>query len=90
MEREAVFDKEVFQNSIEETDLEYIAEKHQPYFQFEKDGEKFLIGMNMILECLAIADKIGETPPLGNGFWGQVNEKFHVNFYEYEVESCAE
>ena len=81
---------EVYQNEFEENDLEYVTEKHQPYFEFELKGEKFLIGLDKILECLVIAEKIGELPSLGNGFWNQVIENFGVNFYDYDIKLSQE
>ena len=81
----ARFTREVFQNEFESEDLEYVTIKPQPYFEFEIKGEKSLIGLDKILECMVVAEKIGEIPPLGTGFWGQIVENFGVNFYEYDV-----
>lgn len=88
--QEASFTHEVYQNDFEDSDLEYITEKHQPYFEFEIKEEKCLIGLNKILECMVIAEKIGEIPPLGNGFWNQIIENFGVNFYEYDIKLSQE
>ncbi len=71
-------------------DLEYVTEKHQPYFEFEMHGEKFVVGMDKILECMVVAEKIGEIPPLGNGFWKQVIENFGVNYSEYDIKLSQE
>lgn len=87
---QAAFTREVFQNEFENEDLEYITAKHQPYFEFELKGEKCLIGLDKILECLVIAEKIGEVPPLGAGFWGQIMENSGVNFYDYDVKLSQE
>lgn len=82
---EAKFTEEVFQNNFEDSDVEYIPEKHQPYYEFEKDGEKFLIGLDQILECLMVAEKVNEIPKLGISFWVNVSEKFGVDFYDLMV-----
>ena len=79
------FTHEVYQNEMEIEDIEYVVKKHQPYFEFEIEGKKCLIGLDMILECIIVAEKVGEIPPLGNGFWVGVSEKFDLNYYEYEV-----
>lgn len=82
---EAKFTEEVFQNNFEDSDVEYIPEKHQPFYEFEKDGEKFLIGLDQILECLMVAEKVNEIPKLGISFWVNVSEKFGVDFYDLMV-----
>ena len=81
----ATFTHEVYQNALENSDLEYVTEKHQPYFEFEINGEKCIIGLDKILECLVIAEKIDEIPKLGNGFWSAVLEKFGINYFDYDV-----
>ena len=79
----AIFTHEVYQNQLENSDLEYVPVKHQPYFEFEIKGEKYLIGLDKILECLVIAEKIDEIPKLGNYFWSNILEKYGVNYYDY-------
>lgn len=89
-QQKALFTHEVYQNELEDNDLEYVTVKHQPYFEFEIKGEKCLIGLDKILECMVIAEKIGEVPPLGNGFWNQIIENFGVNFYKYNIKLSQE
>lgn len=87
---DASFTHEVYQNDLESSDLEYIAAKHQPYFEFEIKGEKCLIGLDKILECLVIAEKIGELPSMGIEFWNCVLKKYGVNFYDYDIKLSQE
>lgn len=49
------------------------------------NGEKCYIGLDKILECVAIAEKIGEIPKIGISFWQNVLEKFNVNFFEINI-----
>ena len=88
--KNAAFTHEVYQNDMEDSDLEYVAAKHQPYFEFEINKEKCLIGLDKILECLVIADKIGEIPKLGNEFWTNISEKYNVNYYDYDLHVTEE
>lgn len=81
---------EVYQNEVEDNDIDFMVSKHQPYFEFEINGEKCLIGLDKILECLIIAEKIDEIPKLGNGFWVSVKEKFGVNYFEYFINQSPE
>lgn len=83
---ETKFTKEVYQNEFENSDAEYIPEKHQPYYEFEKNGEKFLIGLDQILECLKLAEQIEEIPELGISFWGNVSERFGIPYYDIVVQ----
>lgn len=80
-----VFTNEVYQNELEGADLEYDATKHQPYFEFDMDGKKCLIGLDKILECMAIAVKLEELPQPNIEFWQTVAEKFHVDYYGYNI-----
>ena len=86
----STFTYEVYQNDVESDDLEYMVKKHQPYFEFEIMEKKCLIGLNKILECLVIAEKIEEVPKLGDGFWTSVSEKFCINYYDYRVKLSQE
>lgn len=86
----AVFTHELYQEELKDNEVEYIIEKHQPYFEFEIKGEKCLIGLDKILECLIIAEKIEEIPKLGNGFWTCILEKFNINYYDYDVKLTQE
>lgn len=80
-----MFTHEVYQNELENSELEYVAAKHQPYFKFEIKGEECLIGLDKILECLIIAEKIGEIPKLSNNFWNNILEKFNINYFDYDI-----
>lgn len=86
----SIFTYEVYQNDVESDDLEYTAKNHQPYFEFEIFGKNCLIGLDKILECLVIAEKIEEIPKLGDGFWTGISEKFHINYYDYRVKLSQE
>lgn len=86
----SIFTYEVYQNDVEKDDFEYTVKKHQPYFEFEILGKKCLIGLDKILECLVIAEKIEEIPKLGDGFWTGISEKFHINYYDYHVKLSQE
>lgn len=81
----AQFTHEVYQGALQVDDMEYVAVKHQPYFEFEIKDEKCFIGMDKILECLVVAEKIDEIPKLGNAFWSSVLEKFGINYFDYSV-----
>lgn len=81
----AEFTHQVYQNDLQVDDVEYVTVKHQPYFEFEIRDEKCLIGLDKILECLVIAEKIDEIPKLGNGFWSSISEKFGINYFAYGV-----
>ncbi len=83
---ETKFTKEVYQNEFENSDVEYIPEKHQPYYEFEKNGEKFLIGLDQILECLKLAEQIEEIPELGISFWRNASERFGIPYYDIVVQ----
>lgn len=83
----ANFTEEAYQNEMAPSDSEYIAEKHQPYYEFEKDGKKFLIGLDQILECLMLAEKIDEIPKLEISFWVNVSEKFGIDYFDIVVNS---
>ena len=82
---EVKFTNEIYQNELSPNDLEYDFNKHQPYYEFELNGEKCYIGLDKILECVAIAEKIGEIPKIGISFWQNVLEKFNVNFFEINI-----
>ena len=82
----ATFTHELYQNDLAYDDIEYIPEKHQPYFEFEVNGEKCLIGLDKILECILIAEKIDEIPKLGNAFWTSIFAKFGINYFDYDVQ----
>lgn len=84
------FTHEVYQNDLGIDDPEYDVTKHQPYFEFEIKGERCLIGLDKILECLIVAEKIDEIPKLGNGFWTSVSEKFGINYYDYDINLSQE
>ena len=86
----ATFTHELYQTELGSEDLEYVVEQHQPYFEFEIRNEKFLIGLDKILECIIIAEKIEEIPKLGNGFWTSILEKFNINYYDYDVKLTQE
>lgn len=81
----ATFTREVYQNEMDDEDIEFITQKHQPYFEFEINGEKCLIGLDKILECLVIAEKINEIPRLNNNFWSNILEKFNIDYYDFDV-----
>lgn len=81
----AEFTKEVYQNEVEAYDLEYDAEKHQPYFEFETKAGTCLIGLDQILECVMLAERIEEIPKLGNSFWVNASEKFEINYNDMVV-----
>ena len=81
----ASFTHELYQNDLTDDDPEYDTKKHQPYFEFAIDGKKCLIGLDKVLECMVIADKIKEIPVLGNGFWTSVSEKYGVDYYDYNI-----
>lgn len=81
----AEFTKEVYQNEVGDYDLEYATEKHQPYFEFEIKTEKHLIGLDQILECLMLAERIGEIPKLGTSFGVNASERFGINYYDMVV-----
>lgn len=83
--RKTEFTKEVYWNAIDDCDLEYYAEKHQPYFKFETNTGTCLIGLDQILECLMLAERIYEIPKLGNSFWVNASEKFGINYYDMVV-----
>ena len=88
--KEGKFVHEVYQNEIEDTDIDFEVSKHQPYFEFEIGGEKCLIGLDKILECLVIAEKIDEIPKLDNEFWVSVKVKFGVNYFDYDLNLSQE
>lgn len=66
---EVKFTNEIYQNELSPNDLEYDFNKHQPYYEFEVNGEKCYIGLDKILECVVIAEKIGEIPKIGISFF---------------------
>lgn len=86
----AKFTHEVYQNEMDDEDIDFIAQKHQPYFEFEIKGEKCLIGLDKILECIVIAEKIGEIPKLNSNFWSNILEKFNVDYYDFDVKLSQE
>lgn len=90
MAKKADFTYEMFQNKLTDDDLEYDYEKHQPYFEFRVSDDKVLIGMDQIIECLALAEHLGEIPELGICFWQSVREKFNVKFEDYDIKSPYE
>ncbi len=81
---------------MQKEDVEYSTNKHQPYFEFMRGQERFVIGMDDILTCLAIAQKTGEIPPVAIAdntnpsttyrFWNEVKEKFGVDIIDIEVD----
>lgn len=70
---EVKFTNEIYQNELSPN-------------EFEVNGEKCYIGLDKILECVAIAEKIGEIPKIGISFWQNVLEKFNVNFFEINID----
>ena len=90
MNKIATFTNEVYQNTMSEEDLEFIPNKHQAYFEFEANGEKCLIGLDKILECMLIAEKVEQIPTLGNSFWQQIEERYGVDWYNYNIDFDTE
>ncbi|SFH70876.1 hypothetical protein SAMN04487830_10612 [Pseudobutyrivibrio sp. OR37] len=85
MNKIATFTNEVYQNAIEEKDLEFIATSHQAYFELETECGKCLVGLDTILECILVAEKAEQIPKLGNSFWQQIEERYGINWYNYSI-----
>lgn len=79
------FTNEVYQNSMKDDELEYIPEKHQPYFEFDCKGNRQLIGLDQILLCLRIAEKMNEIPSMSLSFWQSVSENCGINYFDVDV-----
>ena len=86
MSKIAAFTNEIYQNTMSEEDLEFIPDKHQAYFEFETNGDKCLIGLDKILECMLIAEKAEQIPKLGNSFWQQIKERYGLDWYNYSID----
>lgn len=78
------FTNEVYQNSMKDNESEYIPEKHQPYFEFDCNGSKQLIGLDQILLCLRVAEKANEIPPMSLSFWQSVSEDCGINYFDVD------
>lgn len=83
------FTNEVFQNAMTDEDLEFNAKKHQPYFEFEGKNEKFLIGLDDIMTCVAIAEKADMIPAINRNFWHTIKERYGVANYEIEIDTST-
>ncbi len=58
----AEFTKEVYQNELKNSDLEYNAIKHQPYFEFEVYGKSFLLDLIKYWNALLSPKKQRKSP----------------------------
>lgn len=86
MSKFASFQDEVYQAPLLSSDIEHECKKHQPYFEFERNGESFLIGLDDILTCIAIAEKVDAIPQISKNFWDTALERYGVAFHEIEIE----
>lgn len=87
MKSKAYFTDEVYQNELGSNDIDFNYQKHQPYFEFADNNNNFLIGLNDILNCLAIAQKVDMIPAINTEFWNIVEERYNVKLYEIEIDT---
>ena len=74
-----------YSNHVPADAHDYSISDYQPYFEFEQNGVTVLIGMDSVLECIILADKIQAIPKLSDTFWSTIIEHYDVNYFEYEL-----
>ena len=77
--KEAKFLNEVHQLPVQPEQLEYDVKTNQPYFEVGNKENTMLIGLDTILECLAVAQSIGQIPMITQGFWMMVADRYEID-----------
>lgn len=77
--KEAKFLNEVHQLPVQPEQLEYDVKTNQPYFEVGNEENTMLIGLDTILECLAVAQSIGQIPIITKGFWMMVADRYKID-----------
>ncbi len=78
-DKEAKFLNEVYQLPMQPEQLEYDVALNQPFFEVGNRENTMLIGLDTILECLAVAQSIQQIPIISNGFWMMVADRYEID-----------